>query len=58
MIIVITYPIVYRSTYICATHVYMYVGCTSCEFGNMCMCVCACMYAFVRVCSRSYFAGR
>ena len=61
MIIVITYPIVYRFTYICATHVYMfvYVGCkapTSCEYGNMC--VCACMYAFVRVCSRSYFAGR
>ena len=58
MIIVITYPIVYRYTYICATHVYMcvYVGCTSCEFCNMC--VCACMYAFVKVCSRSYFAGR
>ena len=29
MIIVITYPMVYRFTYICATHVYMcvYVGC-------------------------------
>ena len=42
MIIVITYPIVYRSTYICATHVYtcVYVGCTSCEFGNMYVCVC------------------
>ena len=25
MIIVITYPIVYRSTYICATHVYISV---------------------------------
>ena len=45
MIIVITYPIVYRSTYICATHVYMcvYVGCTSCEM-HTCVRVRACMH--------------
>ena len=46
MIIVITYPIIYRSKYICATHVYMCVCMWNVHHVNLVLCVCvrACMH--------------